>query len=99
MGKVFCYCRNCRISDVSPANQQHRAVAKAIRNGSLPRLDEAVCVDCAAKATVYDHRDYEKPLEVVPVCVRCNLRRGPGKNRPERLPCLGFISAQMYFSR
>jgi hypothetical protein len=35
------------------------------------------CVDCGAQARDYDHRDYNKPLEVNPVCRRCNLRRGP----------------------
>jgi hypothetical protein len=35
------------------------------------------CVDCGAQARDYDHRDYNKPLEVDPVCRRCNLRRGP----------------------
>ena len=25
----------------------------------------------------YDHRDYSKPLEVDPVCRRCNQMRGP----------------------
>ena len=29
----------------------------------------------------YDHRDYALPLAVEPVCVGCNLRRGPGLNR------------------
>lgn len=54
-------------------------VAKAIREGSLPRADTFTCVDCDAPATQYDHRDYGHPLDVVPVCARCNRRRGPGK--------------------
>ena len=33
-------------------------------------------MDCGAPARHYDHRDYNKPLEIEPVCVRCNLLRG-----------------------
>jgi len=54
------------------------AVTKAKREGRLPRLDGDIgCVDWGAPATDYDHRDYNKPLEVEPTCRRCNLRRGP----------------------
>ena len=35
------------------------------------------CVDCERPATVYDHRDYSKPLAVEPVCRSCNVMRGP----------------------
>ena len=28
------------------------------------------------RATQYDHRDYNKPLEVTPVCPSCNGKRG-----------------------
>lgn len=52
-------------------------VAKAIRSGVLtaPRL--FACVDCGGQAIEYDHRDYNEPLKVDPVCRSCNLRRGP----------------------
>lgn len=54
-----------------------RMVARAIRHGYLPSLDGSVaCADCAAPAVVYDHRDYAKPLDVAPVCARCNRLRG-----------------------
>lgn len=59
----------------------HALVAKAIREGSLPKLDGSVkCADCGGIATDYDHRDYDKPLEVVAVCKSCNCKRGRGKN-------------------
>ncbi len=44
----------------------------------LPDPKKLRCADCGKKAKVYDHRDYSKPLEVEPVCVRCNVRRGRG---------------------
>jgi hypothetical protein len=53
-------------------------VKKAIKDGILPELKNLICVDCKAPAKCYDHRDYNKPLEVVPVCKRCNKIRGSG---------------------
>ena len=65
---------------------QHAAgvVMQARRCGVLTNLKHAaiICVDCGAKATVYDHRDYRRPLDVVPVCHRCNLLRGPANLEP-----------------
>ena len=59
-------------------------VNQARRNGVLTDLKKAsiACVDCGAKATQYDHRDYRRPLDVVPVCHRCNLKRGPANLQP-----------------
>ena len=55
-------------------------VNTAVRAGKLPRLTgTTLCVDCKEPATGYDHRDYTKPLDVVPVCQKCNLRRGRGR--------------------
>jgi hypothetical protein len=54
-----------------------KAVADAIRKGALPRPATLACEDCGEQAKFYDHRDYNKPLAVAPVCHGCNLRRGP----------------------
>lgn len=51
-------------------------VAKAIRAGALQPPRSFACVDCGAQAIEYDHRDYNRPLMVDPVCRSCNLRRG-----------------------
>lgn len=56
-------------------------LANAVKRGRVPRAQTLACVDCGVQAQCYDHRDYLKPLDVVPVCHRCNKRRGPGKNR------------------
>lgn len=53
-------------------------VRRAIRRGELRPPKEKGCVDCGGQATTYDHRDYSKPLDVDPVCMGCNIRRGPG---------------------
>lgn len=52
-------------------------VQGAIRLGEMPRAADHMCVDCGAQAQAYDHRDYNRPFDVVPVCHGCNLRRGP----------------------
>lgn len=58
-----------------------QAVAKAKKAGILPDLSTGAfaCVDCGKPATVYEHRDYSRPLDVEPVCGGCNARRGCAK--------------------
>lgn len=52
-------------------------VGIAKKRGLLAVLDgEIQCSDCDLPAVVYDHRDYGKPLDVSPVCLRCNRIRG-----------------------
>jgi len=53
-----------------------QAVSKAVRQGALRPARELTCVDCGVQAFCYDHRDYSKPLDVDPVCKRCDCLRG-----------------------
>lgn len=55
----------------------HREVGRARRAGTLADPRTLKCTDCSRPATEYDHREYRKPLDVEPVCRRCNLLRGP----------------------
>lgn len=55
-----------------------REVHKAVRRGELKPIRGLSCVDCSKPAQVYDHRDYTRPLDVEPVCLSCNRKRGPG---------------------
>lgn len=60
---------------------QQRAVAAvraAVLRGDLAPVRTLECVDCGKPAANYDHRDYTKPLDVEPVCSRCNTLRGRG---------------------
>lgn len=57
----------------------------AISHNELEPPTQHLCVDCKAPAICYDHRDYFLPLEVEPVCLRCNLRRGPAWATLEKL--------------
>jgi len=54
----------------------HAEVKKAIKNGFLTPIQELKCLDCGFQAEIYDHKDYNKPLEVEPVCRSCNRKRG-----------------------
>lgn len=71
-------CASCRDSYLADARRAMVAVARAVKEGTLPKLTGDVpCVDCGQPAWHYDHRDYALPLDVVPVCRRCNRLRGP----------------------
>jgi len=54
-------------------------VSKARRRGELKDACHFLCVDCGNQAAVYDHRDYNLPLLIEPVCRRCNMMRGHAK--------------------
>lgn len=54
------------------------AVNRAVFNGTLKRAADFDCVDCGKRAAEYDHRDYYRLLDVVPVCRSCNKQRGSG---------------------
>jgi len=73
------FCWEC--CDLRPKkNGQAQAAAKvnqAVKKGILPPVATLTCVDCGKPAQCYEHRDYNKPLEVVPACKSCNTRRGP----------------------
>lgn len=69
------FCEEC-VTGSCPAKIE-RLVRKAERTGALKPIREHSCVDCGAPARHYDHRDYNKPLEVEPVCASCNYYRGP----------------------
>lgn len=60
------------------AQRAHAAVFRAVQRGDLPDLKEEFvkCEDCPRRATAYDHRCYDLPLEVTPVCKSCNAKRG-----------------------
>ena len=73
----FCWiCSNLRPRKNGQA-QAAATVNKAVRNGILVPVATLTCVDCGKPAQCYEHRDYNKPLEVEPTCKGCNIRRGP----------------------
>lgn len=76
-------CWSCGVSGeyAKARGRAHSFVYRAVRKGELVDLSlrETACVDCGAVATDYDHRDYSKPLDVAPVCRRCNRARGEAK--------------------
>jgi len=69
--------RRWRMALYKASQRAHSAVAKAIAAGDLQRPATFFCADCGCVAEHYDHRDYTKPLDVDPVCRKCNYKRGP----------------------
>ena len=53
-----------------------KAVKKAVKAGLLAPVKTLFCVDCGKPAQCYEHRNYNKPLDVQPVCRSCNYHRG-----------------------
>jgi len=45
-----------------------RLVKAEIKAGRLLPISQCKCVDCGKDAKAYEHRDYTKPIDVVPVC-------------------------------
>uniref|UniRef100_A0A6M3K404 Putative DNA binding, helix-turn-helix domain containing protein n=1 Tax=viral metagenome TaxID=1070528 RepID=A0A6M3K404_9ZZZZ len=69
-------CHGCASAINAIASEVKRIVAKAIRAGTIPKARGQVCADCKGEATEWDHRYYGEPLNVEPVCRRCNKLRG-----------------------
>jgi hypothetical protein len=67
------------------AARAHDLVQYRVHTGAMRPASDFPCADCGKPATDYDHRDYNKPLEVEPTCRSCNLLRGPA------LPYLGEV--------
>jgi len=70
-------CKKRRPAVHEGQNRAHQFVYRAIQKGLLPRAETLKCFDCDNQAAHYDHRDYNKPLDVEPVCRSCNSKRGP----------------------
>ena len=71
------YCAKCSVIVRKLRASVGRQVSREIAAGRLQKASSFTCVDCSAPATAYDHREYTKPLSVEPVCIPCNVRRGP----------------------
>lgn len=67
------YCNECR--KLVLRLQTH--VSRQMKMYKIPPASSHKCVDCGLQANAYDHRYYSLPLEVEPVCTRCNIKRGP----------------------
>lgn len=70
------YCSECSYKIA----QIRKEVNAIIRQANLPPADGQTCVDCGKRAFHYDHRYYSRPLDVVPVCRVCNIRRGAARD-------------------
>ena len=76
-GTTTHFCIGCHGIQRDEAKRAIQVVSDAKRRGDIPKADTLTCVDCGAPASVYDHRDYSKPMAIKPVCRACNVFRGP----------------------
>lgn len=82
MGRHW-YCDECQSASYEARRRASKWMSLAIRTGRLLPARTFRCVDCGEKwATAWEHRDYDKPLDVDPTCDSCNFRRGPAFFRP-----------------
>ena len=59
-------------------NRAHGAVERALKRGTLIRSE--TCEDCGEGGRIQGHHeDYERPLEVVWVCIPCHGVRHRGR--------------------
>lgn len=75
--KLAVYCISCRDLMKKIHRGVRRNLSYAIMTGKIQKAEGQVCVDCGGIAVCYDHRDYGQPLQVDPVCKKCNNHRGP----------------------
>ncbi len=59
----------------SEKTKARRQVRDAIREGILLPVSQCVCQDCGVTACDYHHENYLLPLDVVPLCRYCHIRR------------------------
>lgn len=95
-------CRDCgymraptgRFADLIGRQAASGLVQVEIKAGRLPHPSTLTCADCNGPASEYEHRDYNKPLSVEPICRSCNHRRGPAIPWPgslQRSVELGYV--------
>lgn len=78
------YCEPCRSWVHRSRMKSSGLLRKGLKEGKInPTLEDTKCVDCGKTATDYDHRDYNRPLKVVPVCRSCNYKRGGATPRKD----------------
>ena len=72
------YCLRCATVIKPLRLKAVRTVANAIQHQGFPRPTAFQCSRCGQyQAQFYEHRDYWRPLDVQPVCGRCNHACGP----------------------
>lgn len=68
-------------------------VRKYMLSGRFPKAS-GNCVDCGTKDfLIWEHRDYNDPFNVVPVCHSCNAKRGQAKAEVLCVETLTWIAA------
>ena len=74
-------CNACRPEALKILHAASRKTKAAVKTGELldPSLAGLLCSYCGEKAYMWEHRDYARPLDVVPSCHSCNCKVGAGQ--------------------
>lgn len=67
------YCADCKAS----LDALTPSIRRAMVGMRLPPAATYTCIDCGDTAAVWEHRNYDRPHEVVATCHPCNKLRGP----------------------
>lgn len=64
-----------RMYEIYPEKQFARdQIYHAVKNGTLPKAAELICVDCGSPAQEYHHPDYSQPMLIIPLCRPCHVK-------------------------
>ncbi len=69
--------RNARLKNVRREAYKIKARTQttlAIKSGRLPVANAWTCLGCREQATEYHHHDYQRPLDVTPLCRDCHVK-------------------------
>ena len=75
-GRATARCHGIRYQERHPDQRRVKHIVNhAVENNRMPRVTTLICTDCNKPAQHYHHDDYEKPLDVVPLCQICHIQR------------------------
>jgi hypothetical protein len=55
--------------------EARKQVHDAVKKGIILPVSQCICKDCGVTARDYHHENYLLPLEVVPLCRGCHIKR------------------------
>jgi hypothetical protein len=77
-------CVDCQDEVERQKSSAHQRLYYRIKKGLIALPSDFACVDCGEPASRYDHRRYDEPYNVEPVCCSCNGKRGPAILGPRK---------------
>ena len=76
-------CDPCKAARLPYTEMARALVEFHVDTNRIPRPDSMPCHDCGFMAEFYEHRNYNKPLHIAPICRSCNAVRGLAEWSPK----------------